>query len=315
MYMKAAQYRTYGDPQVIEIIDNVQKPSLKDGQVLIEVHAASINPFDFKLRQGYMKDAIPLTLPVTLGGDFAGVVAEVGEGVEGFLVGDEVYGQGLIVNGGSGSLAEYVAANAKNISKKPQHVDFQQAAALVLVGVSAQQALEEHIQLTQDQKILIHGGAGGIGSIAIQLAKHLGAFVVTTVGSDDIEFAENLGADEVIDYKTQKFEEILKDLDAVFDTVGGETTVKSVSTIKHGGTLVTMADTPDEALTKERGITAIAQFTGVNSQRLKRLTELVDEGVIKPQIDKVFSLDQAKDAFDHLENGHPNGKVIIQVKG
>ncbi|MBI4080921.1 MAG: NADP-dependent oxidoreductase [Candidatus Levybacteria bacterium] len=312
--MKAAQYNTYGDSSVIEINSNAPQPVLKEGQVLVAVHAASINPFDYKLRFGYMKDGIPLSFPVTLGGDFSGIVTDVAKSVTEVQIGDAVYGQALIVNGGSGSLAEYAAANTKNISQKPKKVTFLEAASLPLVGVSAVQALEEHIKLYSGQRIVIHGGAGGIGSIAIQLAKHLGAYVITTVGTADVDFAKHLGADEVIDYKTQKFEEIVENVDAVFDTVGGETTNKSFAVLKKGGVLVSMAGQPDPDLAKQHGVTALTQSTGTIAGRLNRLAELVDQGVIKPQIDKVFPLDQAAQAFDYLEKGHPKGKVVVKIK-
>lgn len=315
--MKAAQYSKYGGPEVIEITNNADKPVPKEGQVLVEVHAASINPFDWKVRSGMMKDMIPLSFPVTIGGDFAGVVVEVGpprvDGAMRVEVGDEVFGQALIVNGGSGSVAEFAVANLKNIAHKPNNIDFVQAASLPLVGASAIQALEDNMKLQSKQKILIHGGAGGIGHIAIQLAKYLGAYVAATVSSDDIDFVKKLGADEVIDYKTDKFEERLKDFDAVFDTVGGETTNRSFTVLKQGGVIVSMAGQPSEELTKKYGVTAIGQSTNTNSRRLKRLAELVDAGAIKPQIDKVYPLDQAREAFVLLENGHPRGKVVVKV--
>jgi alcohol dehydrogenase len=312
--MKVAQFISYGGPEVIEIKD-VSKPILKEKQVLVEVYGASINPFDDKLRLGNMKEIIPLQLPITIGGDFSGIVTEIGQGVSEFKVGDQVYGQALILSGGSGSLAEFATSNTKDTALKPKNVDFVEAASLVLVGVSAVQALTEHITLKKDQKILIQGGAGGIGSIALQLAKHLRAYVVTTVSKEDMEFVKKLGADEVIDYHTQDFEEILKDFDAVFDTVGGETTNKSIKVLKKGGILVSMAGQSDQELAKQNEVTALTQKTQTNTERLDHLAELVDQGIIKPQIDKVFPLVKSKEAFEYFENNHPNGKVVIKVKG
>lgn len=311
--MKAAQYNAYGDSSVIEINENAPKPTLKEGQVMVEVHAASLNPFDYKVRRGYMKDMIPLTFPITIGGDLSGVVTEVAPGVTEFAVGDAVYGQSLVVNGGSGSLAEFAAANTKNTAKKPENLSFAEAASLVLVGVSALQALEDHMHLMSGQKILIHGGAGGIGTIAIQLAKHLGAYVATTVGTDSIDYAKSLGADEAIDYKTQQFETMIHDYDAVYDTVGGETLEKSYGVLKKGGILVSMTQV-DEKKAEEMGVTAIGQNTGTNTDRLNRVRELIDSEVIKPQIDKTFTLDEARAAYDYLENSHPKGKVVVTVK-
>ncbi|CAN5129745.1 NADP-dependent oxidoreductase [soil metagenome] len=312
--MKAAQYSSYGGPEVITINPDAPTPTLKECQVLVEVYAASLNPFDMKLRMGYMKENIPLNFPVTIGGDFAGVVTEVAEGITEFAKGDEVYGQAMIIAGNSGSMAEFTAVNTKSTAKKPTSVNYEEAASLVLVGVSALQALEDHIHLASGQKILIHGGAGGIGSIAIQLAKHLGAYVATTVSEKDMDFVESLGADEVIDYKNEKFEEKISDFDAVYDTVGGETLERSFSVLKKGGTLVTMAGQPDETKAKELEITAIGQSTGTNTERLTRLARLIDDSVIKPQIDKTFPLEQTSSAYTYLETSHPKGKVVVSIK-
>ena len=310
--MKAVQIREYGGSEVVEVKD-IAEPALKEGQILVKVHAASINPFDTKIRSGIYKDSIPLNLPYTPGGDFSGVILSLGEGVSEFKVGDEVFGSAQVASGGSGAFAQISAANVKNSALKPKSIDHIQAASLPLVGSSAVQALEEHIKLQKGQKILIHGGAGGIGSIAIQLAKHIGAVVATTISTDDKEFVKSLGADQVIDYKSEKFEDILKDFDAVFDTVGGESSDKSFKVLKKGGVLVSMVGKPNEDLAKEFEVTAIGQGTHTNREYLTRLSELVDKGVIKPQVDKVFPLDQTKEAFDYLERGSPRGKVVLEV--
>jgi len=315
--MKAVQINAYGGPEVLEVKD-IPTPIPKKGQILVEVHAAGLNPFDRTMRSGIYKAMIPLQFPSTPGGDFAGVVTELvppaGGGVSDFKVGDEVYGTAIILNGGSGAYAQFAAANSANCALKPKTASFEGAAGLPLVGVSAIQALEENIQLERGEKILIHGGAGGIGHVAIQLAKSIGAYVATTVSTDDKEFVKGLGADEMIDYKSQKFETMLKDFDAVFDTAGGETTNKSFQILKKGGVLVSMLGQPSEELAKKHGITALGQNTQNNAQHLKRLTELVDSGKIKIHVDKVFPLDQVKDAFTHLETGHPRGKVVLKIK-
>ncbi len=312
--MKAAQINSYGGPEVLEVNLNTPKPTPKDNQVLLEVHAASINPFDVAVRRGYLQKMKALEFPVILGGDFAGVVTQVAENVSDFKVGDEVYGSSNLFNGGSGSFAKYTVANTINTAFKPKSVNFNQAAALPLVGSSAVQALEEHMKLQKEQKILIHGGAGGIGHIAIQLAKALGAYVVTTVSTDDKALAKSLGADEVIDYKNQAFEEILKDFDAVFDTVGGETTNKSFKVLKKGGVIVSMLGQPDRQLAQKFGVIAIGQATKNNTQHLSRLAELVDSGKIKVTVDKTFPLDQVKEAFSYFETKRPKGKVVLKIK-
>lgn len=312
--MKAVQINTYGGNEVLEIKDT-PKPTLKEGQILVENYAASINAIDWKFRAGYLQEMAPVPLPVTLGGDFSGKVIEVGEGVSNFKVGDEVYGQAIILNGGSGSMAEFVAANGTNTSLKPKSVNFEDASALPLAGVSAVQGLEELTKLQKDQKILIHGGAGGVGHIAIQLAKSLGAFVATTVQTKDVEFAKSLGADEVIDYKTQKFEEMLHDFDAVFDTVGGETTEKSFQVLKKGGIIVSMLGQPNQELALKYEVAAIGQGTQTDTVNLNRLVELVDAGKIKVYVDKVFSMAQVQEAFAYQEETHPQGKVVLKIKG
>jgi NADPH:quinone reductase-like Zn-dependent oxidoreductase len=284
-----------------------------DGQVLVEVHAAAVNPFDAVVRQGLMKDFIPLNFPATLGGDFAGVVAELGPGVDKFKLGDEVYGQANAVSG-QGSYAEFTPVSTKQVALKPKSIDFTVAAAVPLAAVSAYQALVEHANLQKGQKVLIHGGAGGIGSFAVQIASHLGAYVATTASLEDFGFVKNLGADEVIDFKSQNFEEIIKGYDVVLDTIGGETNKKSYSVLKSGGTLVSMKEQPDAELSKHYGVTAIAQQTKTTSDKLQKIAQLIDQGGLNIFLDKVFPLDQAADALAYLQEGHPKGKVVIKVK-
>jgi NADPH:quinone reductase-like Zn-dependent oxidoreductase len=311
--MKAAQINSYGGKDVLKTVDGAAKAQAQEGQVLVEVYAAGANPFDLKVREGYLKDMVALNFPATLGGDFAGVVAGLGEGVSGLNVGDEVYGQANAL-GGQGSFAEFTAAKAGQTALKPKIVDFHVAAAIPLAGVSAYQALVEHANLQNGQKVLIHGGAGGIGTFAVQIAKHLGAYVAATAAASDAEFVKGLGADEVIDYKSQKFEDVLKDYDAVFDTVGGETYKKSYQVLKPGGVLVSMTEKPDRELTKKHGVNAISQQTKTTADKLKEVAKLVELGAIKVNVDKVFPLDDAGEALEYLKVGHPKGKVVIKVK-
>jgi NADPH:quinone reductase-like Zn-dependent oxidoreductase len=280
----------------------------------VEVEAVSINPVDFKVRLGYMKDFVPLKFPATIGGDFAGVVKEIRAGDSAFKVGDKVYGQAIILNGGSGSFAEFVAANIANAAHAPKTIDFLKAAALPLAGASAVQAIEDAIKLKKGYKILIHGGAGGIGSIAIQLAKSIGAQVATTVSEKDVSFVKELGADIVIDYHKQQFDKDLKDFDAVLDLVGGDATAKSIKVLKKGGILVSLAGRPDEALAQKSGVTAMGQMTVTDTKHLDRLAELVDKGVIRIHVDKVFTIDRSLEAFTYAESSHPRGKVVLTMK-
>lgn len=312
--MKAVQINQYGGIDVLKINGEVPQSVASENQILVEVYAAGINPIDYKIRSGYLKDVMPIQFPATLGGDFSGKVIELGKGVSEFKAGDEVYGSAIILNGGSGAFAQYLTANSKDAAIKPNNIDFLQAASLPLAGSSAIQALEEHIKLQPEQKILIQGGAGGIGSLAIQIAKSLGAYVATTVGWDDYGFVKNLGADEVIDYKKQSFEQILKDFDAVFDTVGGEVADRSFKVLKEGGIIVSMLGQPNQQLAQQLNVTATGQNTNINTDHLNRLRELVDNGKLKTQIDKVFDLDQIKEAFTYQEEIHPKGKVVIRIK-
>ncbi|HSW99469.1 MAG TPA: NADP-dependent oxidoreductase [Patescibacteria group bacterium] len=311
--MKAAQISEYGDASVIKVTE-VERPTPKDGQVVVEVYASSLNPFDSAVRSGYVQQNMPLKLPVTIGGDISGVVTEVGAGAEGFSVGDKVYGQANVVAGNSGAFAEYAATAAAQVAKAPSNLSFTEIASLPLVGVSALQALTQHINLRSGQKIFINGGAGGIGQVAIQMAKHIGAHIATTATGEEMDAVKALGADEIIDYKTQDFAEILSDYDAVFDTVGGELFTKTLSTLKQGGIAVSMAGQADEAKVKELGVTAISQFTHVTTDALNQLRELIESGVVKPNIGKVFSLEEIQEAFTARETGSVKGKVVLEIK-
>lgn len=310
--MKAAQINGYGGKEVLKTVNDAPKPQADAGQVLIEVYAAAVNPFDWKVREGYLKDAVPLQFPATLGGDLAGVVAELGEGVDSFKIGDEVYGQANALSG-QGSYAEFSPVKAEQLALKPKNADFVTSAALPLAAVSAYQALVEHAHLQNGQKILIQGGAGGIGSFAIQIAKGLGAHVAATVSAEDADFVKSLGADEVINYKTQKFEALITGYDAVFDTVGSETYTKSYKVLKPAGIIVSMTEQPKEELVKKYNVQAIQQGTKTTSEKLTEIAELVDQGKLKANVDKVFSLDEAAEALAYIQGSH-RGKAVIKVK-
>jgi alcohol dehydrogenase len=312
--MKSAQITKYGNTSEVIQIRQTSTPNLSAGKVLVEVKAAGINPIDWKIREGYMQQMIHLQFPSTLGLDFSGVIKQVGEDVSSdFSQGDEVYGQAGVPSGGSGTFSEMSLASATSIAHKPKTLGHIEAAALPLVGVSAWQALVEFMGLSNGQKILIHGGAGGIGSIAIQLAKNLGAHVATTVSSDDKQFVQKLGADEVIDYKTQTFEDIVHDYDVVFDTVGGDTYTRSFKVLRKGGIIVSMLEQQNSELMEQFGVKAISQFTQVNRQRLSKLAEWVDQNKVKVNVEKSFSLDEAGKALDYLRDIHPRGKIVLAI--
>jgi alcohol dehydrogenase len=313
--MKSAQINKYGSSEVIEINQSTSEPIVSSGKVLVIIKAAGVNPADWKIREGGLQQLVSLQFPSTLGHDFSGVIKQVREGVSpsDFKQGDEVYGQAGVISGGSGTFAEMALANTESIAHKPKRLSHAEAAGLPLVGVSAWKALVENIRLSKDQKILIHGGAGGIGSIAIQLAKYLGADVATTVSTNDKQFVQELGADVVIDYKTQTFEDLLHDYDAVFDTVGGETYRRSFKVLKKGGVIVSMLEQPNSELMSQYGIKAIFQFTQADRERLTKLTQWVDENNIRVNVEKTFSLDEAGDALDYQKDVHPRGKVVLAM--
>ena len=308
------QINNYGGSNVISINDNVPIPKVPPGKVLVEVKVSGVNPVDWKIREGYFQQMVPLQFPSTLGTDFSGVIKELGENSStGSNIGDEVYGQASVLSGGSGSFAELVLTNIDRIGPKPKTLNAIEASGLPLVGVSAWQALVENIGLSKNQKILIHGGAGGIGSIAIPLAKHLGAYVATTVKSKDKEFVRQVGADEIVDYTTQSFDDILQDYDTALDIVGGETYRKSIKVLKNNGTIVSMLEQPDSNLMNQYGIKAISQFTQTTNERLTKLARWIDQDNIKVNVEKTFPLAETAKALDYQKDSHPRGKVVITI--
>jgi alcohol dehydrogenase len=318
--MKSVQIKRYGGSEVIDINQNVHLTNPLAGKVLVSIKDAGINPIDWKIREGYMKQSINLQFPLTLGMDFSGTIKQIGDIEQkedtnaNFKQGDEVYGQASVTSGGSGAFADLAITNIDSIANKPKSLSHEEAAALPLVGVSAWQALVENMSLSNGQKILIHGGAGGIGSIAIQLAKKLGAYVATTASSDDKEFVQTLGADKIIDYKTEKFEDLLNNYDMVYDTIGGETYNNSFKVLKKGeGIIVSMLEQPNSELMEKFDVKAIFQFTMVNRERLTQLAQWADKNNIKVHVDKTFTLDEAAKALDYVKDVHPRGKVVFEI--
>ncbi|HEY2531729.1 MAG TPA: NADP-dependent oxidoreductase [Xanthobacteraceae bacterium] len=310
--VKAARIHYYGGWEAVKI-EEISLPKLRVAELLVRVHAAGVNPVDWKIRAGQLRQMMPLSLPFTLGCDFSGVVEELRPGVGNFKVGDEVYGQAPVFTGASGSFAEAVIIRTTgSIAPKPRNVDHTQAGALPLAGVSALQAITEHLRVSAGQTILIHGGAGGIGSMAIQLAKHLGARVVTTASADNMEYVRGLGADTVIDYQKEDFAEA-RGVDAVFDTVGGETYARSYRVLKKGGRIVSMLEKPRRDLMTEFGVEAMAQRTQVTTDRLNTLAQLVDQGVLEVHVAETFSPEQAAAAISRMEKGSLRGKVVLRI--
>jgi alcohol dehydrogenase len=315
--MKSARIKGYGSTiDVIEIDQNTSAPNNpSEGKVLVKVKAAGVNPTDWKISEGYMQQIMPLEFPATLGWDFSGILEKAGAGVSDIKQGDEAYGRASVVFGGSGTFAEMTLANADNIAQKPKTLSHEEAAGLPTVGVTAWQALVDTIGLSKGQKILIHGGAGGVGSIAIQLAKYLGAYVATTVSEKDKQFVKGLGADEIIDYKTRTFEDLLShDYYAVLDTVGGETYSRSFKILKRGtGIIVSTLEQPNQELMEKFGVKAIFVFSQVNRERLTKLAQWVDQNNVRVNVDKMFPLDNAAKALEYQKDGHPRGKVVLAI--
>ncbi len=328
--MKCMAIVGFGDQHVFQMI-NLDRPSVKSGHILIKVKATSVNPLDFKLRQGFFPDLVP-NFPMVLHGDVAGTVAEVGEDVTKFKVGDEVYGcaGGLLTM--NGALAEFMLADANLIAHKPKSLSFTEAAALPLVSLTVWEALITKVDLQKNQSILIHGGTGGVGHVAIQLANCLGAKVFATSSDEKkLAIAKQLGAHVAINYKTTKPEKYVAEhtqdsgFDIVFDTVGGENIHPSVQAVAPFGQVVSIlpSGTFDSGVAFSKSLTMHYVFqplpliTGVNrahyGEILEKIASLVDEGVIKPLIDEhEFTIHEVAAAHDHLEKGHAIGKVVIQ---
>ncbi|MBY0197939.1 NADP-dependent oxidoreductase [Priestia megaterium] len=311
-------------------------PEIGEYEVLAEIHAASINPIDFKIRDGKVKLLVKYKMPLILGNDFSGVVAKVGAKVTRFKAGDEIYARPR--KSKIGTFAEYIAIHEDDIALKPKNLNFEEAASIPLVGLTSYQALTDILQLKKGQKILIQAGAGGVGTFAIQLAKLMGATVATTASEAGANLVKSLGADEIINYKTEKFEEILKNYDAVFDTLGGEILEKSFGIIKDGGKLVSVSGLPNARFGKEYGsgffktllfsaashkLTGLEKkhnvqytflFMKLSGEQLRIIANFIETGKIKPIIDKVFSFKDAQKAMEYAESGRAKGKIILKIR-
>ena len=304
--MKAIRIHEFGDANTLQLED-APNINIADDQLLVRVRAAGVNPIDWKIRQGYMKDVMQTKFPLTIGQDFAGEVVDKGKSVTQFAKGDRVFGFA------QGSYAEFAAAPASTVAKIPDGVDFATAAALPTAGLTALQIIRDFVRAKPGMIILIHGAAGGVGSFASQIAKNSGARVIGTATGDDIQYLKSIGVDEVIDYKRERFEEKVHDVDAVVDLVAGDTLDRSYGVVKRGGVLVTTVGAIDENKAKSAGIRAERIVMKRNSADLAELAQLVAKGAVKPRIDKTLSLSQAKEAQELSEEGKTEGKVILKV--
>ena len=307
--MKAAIIKDYAKD--VEISE-VQVPELSEDSVMIEVHAASINPIDNIVKAGYMKDVMKISFPYIMGYDVSGVVTEVGAKVSKFKIGDEVYSRPNQLD--AGSISEYNVVKEDELAIKPSRLTHEETASIPLAGLTALQALTTKGNLKKGQKVLIHGGSGGVGTFAIQIAKHLGAEVAVTTSRSNFELVKNLGADIVIDYKTQKFEEELSDYDLVLDTMGGDIMNNSFKILKKGGSVVSIKGQDTEDLAKKYDVNFEVVFMWPSGEMLSHLTQLINDGVLKTTIDRSYSFDKVQEAYDYLQNGHAKGKVVIKIK-
>lgn len=315
---------------------DIPRPVPKPDEILVQVHAAGLNPIDNMIPKGAFKPIIRLQLPTTLGSDLAGVVVEVGSSVTRFKPGDSVFASTFDI--GMGALAEFAVVPENAAAFKPANLDFVQAASIPMVGLTSWQALKERANVQPGQKVFIPAGSGGIGTFAIQLAKHLGAKVGTTTSAANVDLVRSLGADEVIDYKKQEFEEVLKDYDVVLGTVRGDAIEKSLQILKPNSNVISLIGPPDSAFARARGMNFLMRFVfGLLSRKIKRLAskrgveysflfvrpdgeqltkiaELLQTETIHPVIDQIFQIYQAKEALAYLEKGRAKGKVVVRMK-
>jgi NADPH:quinone reductase-like Zn-dependent oxidoreductase len=333
--MKALVLKRYGKPDGIVFAD-VPPPVPKPDEILVQVYAAGLNPIDTMIPKGSFKAILRFNLPATLGSDLAGVVVAVGSRVTRFKPGAAVFAS--IFDLGTGALAEFAVVPENVAALKPANLDFVQAASIPMVGLTSWQAFKERAHLKSGQRVFIPAGSGGIGTFAIQLAKHLGAKVGTTTSTGNVDLVRSLGADRVIDYKQQEFEEVLRDYDAVLGAAKGETIEKSLRILKPGSKVVSLVGPPDAAFARARGMNFFLRFVfGLLSRKiigqarkrgveysflfvrpdgvqLAKIGELLQAGSIHPTIDKTFPFDRAKEALAYLEKGRAKGKVVVQMK-
>jgi NADPH:quinone reductase-like Zn-dependent oxidoreductase len=311
-------------------------PAVRDDDVLVEIHAAGVNQLDTKIRAGEFKRILPYRLPIVLGNDLAGTVVRVGAKVQSFQPGDEVYArpdQDRI-----GTFAEFISVNENDLAHKPKSLTMEEAASVPLVALTAWQALVDRANLRQGQKILIQAGSGGVGIIAIQLAKHLGATVATTTSTENVEWVKHLGADTVIDYKRDDFEAVVHDYDVVLDSLGGETLEKSLRVLKPGGKVIGIGGPPDPDFGREIGSPWIVRqvmralssrirrrakrlnvsysflFMKASGEQLHEIGALIDAGIIRPVVDRVFPFEETKSALTYVEQGRARGKIVVKVR-
>jgi NADPH:quinone reductase-like Zn-dependent oxidoreductase len=309
--MLAWRVHKFGPPESM-VLETVARPEPGPGEVLVDVHAAGVGPWDGWIRAG--KSALPQPLPLTLGSDLSGTVAAVGSGISKLAVGDQVFG---VTNPQFlGAYAEYAVASAGMLANKPTSLSYAEAASVPVVAVTAWQGLFDHARLEAGQTVVIHGAGGNVGAYAVQLARHARLRCIATAGTKDIDYVRGLGADKVVDYHTQRFEDEVKDADAVLDLVGGETQIRSFQVLRPGGKLISTVSQPDQERAKHHGVTAAFFLVDVTTERLRKIAELIDRGELKTHVGAVLPLAYARDAHMMLEGRRPppRGKIILNVE-
>lgn len=308
--MKAVQIHKYGGSNEL-IYEDAPKPVINEQQVLVKIYASGVNPVDWKVREGKMPGSENRTFPIILGWDMSGTIEEIGDHVQGFKLHDSVFGKPD--SSKNGTYAEYIAVNPDEIALKPLSIDHVEAASLPMVGLTAWQGLFDHGQLQSGERVLINGAAGGVGTMAVQLAKWKGAHVVGTASESNKAFLKNLGADEVIDYHREGFLNELKKFDLVFDLIGGEIQNKLLEVLKPGRTLVSSVGIVNKELIDNKELKGIQYMARSNRDQLTQISKLVDEEIIKPVVEVVFPLKDAKMAQEISKQRHTRGKIVLQI--
>jgi NADPH:quinone reductase-like Zn-dependent oxidoreductase len=308
--MKAIRIHRFGGPEVLELED-VSDPQPRENELLVRIHAASINPVDYKIRRSTVPWVTREVLPITLGRDLSGTIESGGTGVDAFRLGDAVYA--MLGSIDRGSYAEYVVVKPNEAAAKPARLSHVEAAAVPLAGLTAWQGLFDHGHLRAGQTVLIHGGSGGVGHFAIQFAKVNGATVLTTVSAQNLDFVRELGADRAIEYHSQRFEEVARDVDLVLDLVGGETQERSWSVLKPGGILVSALGEPSREKAIQNGARGVGFRAQTNAAQLTEIGRLIDEGKVRPVVSTTYPLAEARQAQAQIERGHVRGKIVLKV--
>jgi NADPH:quinone reductase-like Zn-dependent oxidoreductase len=304
--MKAVRIHSYGHADQMKI-EEAPRPSIRSNEALLRIRAAGVNPVDWKIREGYMKDVVRASFPLTLGQDFAGDIVEVGKDVRDFRVGDKVFGFA------PGTYAEYATLPEKDLVRMPASTDYATAASLPTAGLTAYQLVFDVVQAAKDLRILIHGAAGGVGSFAVQFARSRQARVYATASALDTPYLKSLGVEDVIDYRTERFEQKIKDMDAVIDLIGGDTLARSYQVLKSGGVIVSAVAKPDEAEMKRRNLRGRSFVMKRDPSQLVQLAALADSGVLKPKVSQVLPLSDAPKAHELSQKGKSKGKIVLQV--